>query len=50
MPRVRIVAVHVRQSFYVGDLAEIEHLLKKGYKIVSSCAMADHILYTLVMD
>ena len=47
--RVRIVAVQVRQSFYVGDLKEVEHLLDKGYEIASSCAFGDYILYTLVM-
>ena len=48
--KVRLVAVQVRQSHYVGDLKEVEHLLSKGYKIVASAAMGDHIIYTLVME
>lgn len=49
MAKVRIVAVQVRQSFYVGDVVELESLLQKGYEIVASTAMGDYILYTLVM-
>ncbi len=48
--RIRLVAVQVRQSYYVGDVAELETLLSKGYKIVSSCAMGDNIIYTLVRE
>lgn len=49
MARVRIVAVEVRQSHYVGDVKELEKLIDAGYEIVASTAMGDHILYTLVM-
>lgn len=45
---VRIVAVQVRQSHYVGDVAELEHLLGKGFEIKAATAMGDFILYTLV--
>lgn len=48
--RVRLVAVAVRQSYYVGDVAELENLLSRGYRIVSSCAMGDNIIYTLVRE
>lgn len=49
MAKVRIVAVKVRQSFYVGDVKELERLIEKGYEVVAATAFGDDtILYTLV--
>lgn len=47
---VRIVAVETRQSHYVGDVAELEGLLRQGYKIRACAAMGTHLLYTLVKE
>jgi hypothetical protein len=46
--RVRLVAIEVRQSHYVGDVKELERLIDDGYEIVASTAMGDHIIFTLV--
>ncbi len=47
--KVRIVSVETRQSYYVGDVAELEDLLRQGFKIKACAAMGTHLLYTLVM-
>jgi hypothetical protein len=49
MAMIRLVTVEVRQSFYVGDVKELEHLLQKGYEIVACAAMGESkLIYTLV--
>ncbi len=49
MTKVRIVSVQARQSHYVGDVAELEDLIRQGFEIVACAAMGDHLLYTLVL-
>lgn len=40
----------MRQSFYVGDVAELEHWITRGYEIVAACTISEgKVLYTLQM-
>jgi galactokinase/mevalonate kinase-like predicted kinase len=51
MASVRLVVVEVRQSFYVGDVKEVESLLSQGWKIKACTAMGESkLIYTLVRN
>lgn len=50
MQKVRLVSVETRNSHYVGDTVELEHLILQGYKIVACAAMGNHLIYTLVYN
>lgn len=50
MSKVRLVSVQIRQSHYVGDVAELESLIEKGYEIKTATSHGDFIIYTLVRD
>jgi hypothetical protein len=39
----------VKQSYYVGDVKELERLIERGYEIVACAAMGESkLIYTLV--
>lgn len=49
MVKVRLVTVEVRQSYYVGDVKELETLISEGWKIKACAPMGDSkLIYTLV--